>query len=342
MAALRGVKTQLTGTGGPAEIFGFESFVIIQYNVHSLLKFEERMERILHELSGKHWDVIVCCETWREETEEIWETKWKHIWYGSGGLRGSRGVGMLLHRRWSHLSFKPLSERLCVLDVRLPDFVVRICGTYMPHSLYSDSDVEAVYAALEGEVVEARGLQYKCVCARDWNAQVGQRSDFDDDGIVGQRGFADRNDRGDMLVQWSTFHGLVIENTFAAAGTEVEAWTYTNGGRRYQLDYILLDRCLHARVADFAVLYSVDIGSDHRPVSLSIHIKVPRKSKPITKHTEKGLNVNKRKYGEALDDKLQSYPWSEKDTWMKAAFFDQVLVEAKADAAEISREVHQE
>ena len=36
-----------------------EKFVIIQYNVHSLINFEERMERLFHELDGKHWDIIV-------------------------------------------------------------------------------------------------------------------------------------------------------------------------------------------------------------------------------------------------------------------------------------------
>ena len=39
-------------------------FVLIQYNVHSLINFDERMQRVLHELEGRHWDVAVFSEIW--------------------------------------------------------------------------------------------------------------------------------------------------------------------------------------------------------------------------------------------------------------------------------------
>ena len=113
--------------------------------MHSLITFEEQMERLFHELDGKHWDVIVFSETWREEQEEIWETKRGHTWYASGGCRGSNGVGMLLNSRWTHITFEPLGERLCI------QFILRVCGTYLPHSEYPDADVEATYAALDAE-----------------------------------------------------------------------------------------------------------------------------------------------------------------------------------------------
>ena len=94
-------------------------------------------------------------ETWREEKEDIWEKKWGHTWYGSGGCRGSNGVGMLLHSRWTHITFKPLGERLCILDIRLPQSVLRVCGEHIsPHSKFADADVEASYAALDAEIAD--------------------------------------------------------------------------------------------------------------------------------------------------------------------------------------------
>ena len=36
-----------------------KNFVLIQYNVHSLINFEERMQRVLQELEGRHWDAVV-------------------------------------------------------------------------------------------------------------------------------------------------------------------------------------------------------------------------------------------------------------------------------------------
>ena len=41
----------------------FEDFVIISYNIHSLMKFEERIEWLLRELGDRRWDVIVFTET---------------------------------------------------------------------------------------------------------------------------------------------------------------------------------------------------------------------------------------------------------------------------------------
>ena len=44
-----------------------EEFVVINYNVHSLIRFDERIERLIKELGDRHWDILVFSETWREE-----------------------------------------------------------------------------------------------------------------------------------------------------------------------------------------------------------------------------------------------------------------------------------
>ena len=51
--------------GRPMQVEASGEFVLIQYNIHSLINFEERMEKLLFELSGRHLDVIVFSETWR-------------------------------------------------------------------------------------------------------------------------------------------------------------------------------------------------------------------------------------------------------------------------------------
>ena len=89
---------------------GANGFTIIHYNVHSILHFEERLRRLLIELGDRHWDVLVLTETWREEKSETLEALDGHSWYGSGGSRGSKGVGFLLHRRWAHKLFHPVSN----------------------------------------------------------------------------------------------------------------------------------------------------------------------------------------------------------------------------------------
>ena len=66
-------------------------FVVIHYNVHSLIKFEERIDRLLFELGDQHWDILVFSETWREEEHEEFITEHGQVRLGSGGTKGLTG-----------------------------------------------------------------------------------------------------------------------------------------------------------------------------------------------------------------------------------------------------------
>ena len=87
-----------------------QNFVIIHYNVHSLIRFDERLERFLTELGDQQWDLLVFTETWRADSNEAFNTQHGHAWFGSGATKGQRGVGFLLHSPWPHRCFKPVSK----------------------------------------------------------------------------------------------------------------------------------------------------------------------------------------------------------------------------------------
>ena len=53
----------------------FDDFVIIAYNIHSLMNFEERIAWLLKEIGDRKWDLIVFSETWRSERVEVWRTE---------------------------------------------------------------------------------------------------------------------------------------------------------------------------------------------------------------------------------------------------------------------------
>ena len=77
-----------------------------------------------------------------------------------------------------------------------------------------DEQVEAVYAMAENEIAEGRRKRFKCVCAGDFNAEVGPRAEGDDSKVVGCNPMPLRSERGDALVKFCTHHGLVLTNTF--------------------------------------------------------------------------------------------------------------------------------
>lgn len=54
-----------------------------------------------------------------EPVREVFVTDFGHTWFGSGGVRGAHGVGILLNTRWSYKSFTAISSRVYALDLRL-------------------------------------------------------------------------------------------------------------------------------------------------------------------------------------------------------------------------------
>ena len=148
---------------------------------------------------------------------------------GSGGSKGQRGVGFLLHNRWKHFLFKPISDRLAALDLNpLKETKIRFMAAYFPHTGYSDDDVEALYASIEEECAEARIKRHRVVIAGDFNAEVGTCSELDDPTIIGKSSMSRRSHRGDMLLQWCTQHAYSLANTFDDADPD-HAWTYRHG-----------------------------------------------------------------------------------------------------------------
>ena len=179
-----------------------DEFVVINYNVHSFLQFDERLERLLSELGTRRWDLLVLIETWRKERCEEWCTSHGHRWFGSGGFRGHSGVGFLLHNRWRHARFKPCSDRAATLDLVLP-LQKKICfiAVFFPHGGLPEDQVEALFATVEAECTEARNRKYKLVIAGDFNAEVGSRNDLDDASVIGNCSLTTRSKRGDMSLQ---------------------------------------------------------------------------------------------------------------------------------------------
>ena len=226
---------------------------------------------VLEECSNIYWDVIVLVETWRESVKEEFLLDGGHTWYGSGGCKGRCGVGFIVHNRHDgqHL-FAAVSERLATLWLTLAGLKVKLFGVYMPDSTYCDAEVETVYNQLDFHLRDCTCKRHRhCIVAGDFNARVGSQDFYDDISILGSGGLPDRNSRGDWFLQWCTINQLVIGNTHFESDAE-HIWTYRNGDRRKQLDYMLFDKQLFKNLEDCGVQPELDTGSDHRAVQASL------------------------------------------------------------------------
>eukprot|EP00973_Karenia_brevis_P094564 12423135-Karenia_brevis.AAC.1 len=93
-------------------------FAVILKNARSLTS-DERLTEVISELEGEKWDVVLINETWREEKEEFDALPDGHVWLGSGGTAGRRGVGILVHGTWAGFvhRWSAINERVGVLEI---------------------------------------------------------------------------------------------------------------------------------------------------------------------------------------------------------------------------------
>ena len=314
----------------------FNDFVVICYNIHSLMKFQERIDWLMEELGNQRWDLIVFSETWRAERVEVMRTEHGHTWLGSGGANHKRGVGFLLHRRWKHLRFKPLSDRVGVIDLRiLRGVVLRLIAVYMPHSGQPDEVVEQVYGLLEEQCREAKAQGYMTALTGDFNAEVGTFRDFDDSTIIGSSSMPNRSDRGAWLLNWCTLMRYKIANTFGGNTASETYWTYRHCEVTKVLDHFLVDACLAALVEKCGVFSGMDTGSDHRPLYLSFSCKARRKNKK-KRNKKRSAWTPDASYISKLSSLLSENPSPALFGTRKADFLHQSLLRAKEATAVVS------
>ena len=215
-------KTQVVGSEPHKKIINADTFatidgcqlVIFSKNVRGLTG-DIQFSMILAELDHVEWDVLILCETWRHEAQEIFQVCGNHTFFGSAGIPGKRGVGFLVHarHRTSLRDFESLNERICSLTLRLGKTIVRLIAVYFPHSGYPDDDVQAMYSQMSEIHLRARRKKQVCIIAGDFNASVGQQQIEDHPTTVGRHGFGEENARGHWMKQWCNLENMCIANT---------------------------------------------------------------------------------------------------------------------------------
>ena len=205
-AALRGVKTRqrslsaVSGSDSTQGVGQSSSFIILTKNIQSLLS-DAREREFFAELQVRRWDAVLISEIWREKRRERWKTEEGHMFFGSGGSRGEKGTGLILHRRWvsNFRAFHAVNHRVCAVDFDARGHKLRLVAVYMPHGGCDDEEVEGIYGELSQLARGAAALDRACILAGDWNAVVGSSSASVDDNVLGPYGVGDANERGEWL-----------------------------------------------------------------------------------------------------------------------------------------------
>jgi hypothetical protein len=180
------------------------------------------------------------------------------------------------------------------------DIVVIV--VYMPTSDYEDDDVEEIYEQIEEEIRKGRGDDYVIVMG-DFNAAVGEQGE---DGVAGRHGLGQRNDRGQMLLEFCKQNKLCITNTWYKHNKRRKyTWKSPGDMRRMQLDYILVKQRYRNSVKNSHAYPGADADSDHNLVAMKVNLKLKRLAKP-SRHPKWKLVALKGAAKEKLNDGVRT------------------------------------
>ena len=111
--------------------------VILKYA--KCLNSGDRFDELLKEFEGCILDVVLLCETWRQEHKEIWESLSGPIflYMVPGGFTEKHGVGKLWFKKWKRkiIQTKDVSERMITTTIELT-------SVYFSRSGYADMHID--------------------------------------------------------------------------------------------------------------------------------------------------------------------------------------------------------
>ena len=231
---------------------------------------------------------------WRRRVDfcSVQETRWRGSrarWLGSMGRRykflwqgsedGTAGVGVLVAEKWVDqiLSVNRVNERIMLLKVVNGKNIMNIVSAYAPQvgrteeekDKFWDEAITVLSGIPPGEAVILGG---------DLNGHVGAGADGYD-GVHGGMGYGTRNGEGERILEFCDAMGLMLCNTFFKKD-ENKLVTYSSGGRKSMIDYIMVKRQDRAKVKDVKVLPSEECVQQHRLLVVDLALRsrrAPRK-----------------------------------------------------------------
>ncbi|XP_047477347.1 uncharacterized protein LOC125030973 [Penaeus chinensis] len=96
--------------------------------------------------------------------------------------------------------------------------------------------------------------------------------------VMGRHGYGERNDLGDQILSIAGMFGLGVANTFFSK-PEAKKVTYSSGGRKSQIDYIMTRRRSLKILRDCKVFPGEAVANQHRPVVFKMSIQADGKHK---------------------------------------------------------------
>ncbi len=126
----------------------------------------------------------------------------------------------------------------------------------------------------------------------------------------GGNSWGDRNVKGEEILQFAQSYDFGVVNTFFQRKME-HLITYTSGGRRSVIDYILIRRNNISKVKDCKVIPGESIATQHILLTMDIGIQTKKRVKPRRRKQQikwwrlKDRDEN-RKFASKVEEKIKN------------------------------------
>ncbi|VDL69511.1 unnamed protein product [Nippostrongylus brasiliensis] len=186
----------------------------------------------------KNIQVLCLQETrWKgEKAKEIGEEV-KLFYKGKYGQKNGVGIAVSGALKDSVSAVHRINDRIMTLRLDMKEGCWTIISAYAPQTGCSENDKDEFYMTLD-EAIRSVPEGVMLTIAGDLNGHVGEER-RGMERVHGGHGSGTRNDDGERIVDLANAHDLAICNTFFAK-RESQKVTYSSGGRRTEIDYMLV------------------------------------------------------------------------------------------------------
>lgn len=268
-----------------------------------LQALEHTLERIaITGVAETHW-----------RTTGHFQTSCGNMVISSSNQHESRnGVAMIINKSLKDciLGYQTVNDRIMMVRLQAKPVNLNIIQVYAPTSSSSPEDAETFYNLLSSTIQQVPRREMLLVMG-DFNAKIG--STYNDDHlrtVVGNFGTGERNERGEMLLDFCTENELFVANSnFQHHVRRLYTWQSPNGHTRNQIDYVLVQQRWKSSVRDAKTYPGLDCGSDHNALVAEVSLKLKKVLKNKPKDNRWHL-IKEDKYKEELSEAIKQLPQS--------------------------------
>ena len=216
----------------------------------------------------------------------VQETKWKGshareigagyklYYHGEDGMKNGVGIILSEDMRDRVLAVERTCARVMMMKLEIEGEVWQIISCYAPHVGCTQEEQDEFWEHMDSEM-QAVPRSERLVVAGDLNGHAGRSIDRYDEVHVGH-GLGVRNEEGIKIMDCATAYQMRLMNTYFKK-RENHLVTYNSGGRRSQIDSIMLRKEYTKKCKNCKVLPKDAIITQHRVLIAELQVKATRK-----------------------------------------------------------------